>query len=166
MPSRSKASKQLSVSGDSEVTKHAKSVSDQEQAQPAMETGVQRPAVECHAPDIADGESVGAGDATKMAPPPVESPPKSWADRVRTKAPTVVPVGTQGHGSSNGKSNPLNLPRNGSLSTLLSSFAVTGGETENKIAFLKPRGLVNTGNMCYMNSVSTSTLVWSMERLK
>ena len=27
-------------------------------------------------------------------------------------------------------------------------------EPPSKVAFLQPRGLVNTGNMCYMNSVS------------
>jgi ubiquitin carboxyl-terminal hydrolase 10 len=29
----------------------------------------------------------------------------------------------------------------------------TAGDHPTKIAFLQPRGLVNTGNMCYMNSV-------------
>ena len=33
-------------------------------------------------------------------------------------------------------------------------MTVTTEEDLSKIAFLKPRGLVNTGNMCYMNSVS------------
>lgn len=38
-----------------------------------------------------------------------------------------------------------------SLADALHSYAP--GSNENKVAFLKPRGLVNTGNMCYMNSV-------------
>ena len=39
-----------------------------------------------------------------------------------------------------------------SLAESLRSFSVDANDS--KIAFLKPRGLVNTGNMCYMNSVS------------
>ncbi|KAK3325763.1 hypothetical protein B0H66DRAFT_599907 [Apodospora peruviana] len=39
---------------------------------------------------------------------------------------------------------------NNSLAEALQTFRVGG---EGKLAFLEPRGLVNTGNMCYMNSV-------------
>ncbi|KAH7026276.1 uncharacterized protein B0I36DRAFT_249078 [Microdochium trichocladiopsis] len=37
-----------------------------------------------------------------------------------------------------------------SLAEALRGYRVNGGD---KIAFLEPRGLINTGNMCYMNSV-------------
>lgn len=43
-----------------------------------------------------------------------------------------------------------------SLAEALRSYRVNGGD---KIAFLEPRGLINTGNMCYMNSVSIPSLV-------
>ena len=42
----------------------------------------------------------------------------------------------------------------GSLSEALSSYSVVEAKENSRIAFLEPRGLVNTGNMCYMNSVS------------
>lgn len=44
--------------------------------------------------------------------------------------------------------------KSGSLADALSSYSVTESNEVAKIAFLEPRGLVNTGNMCYMNSVS------------
>jgi ubiquitin carboxyl-terminal hydrolase 10 len=38
-----------------------------------------------------------------------------------------------------------------SLADILKSFSATA--KDSKIAFIEPRGLVNSGNMCYMNSV-------------
>lgn len=38
-----------------------------------------------------------------------------------------------------------------SLAEALADFRIASGQ---KLAFLEPRGLINTGNMCYMNSVS------------
>ena len=40
-----------------------------------------------------------------------------------------------------------------SLADALSSYSVESIRDSSKISFLEPRGLVNTGNMCYMNSV-------------
>ncbi|KAI9815757.1 MAG: Ubiquitin carboxyl-terminal hydrolase 10 [Pycnora praestabilis] len=87
------------------------------------------------------------------ASPPQKAPPKSWADLVRIKAstaqsPRVTPasngvVHTNGFGHQN----------SASLGDALTSFAVDHNDAEAKISFLEPRGLVNTGNMCYMNSV-------------
>lgn len=42
----------------------------------------------------------------------------------------------------------------GSLADALTSYSVKDCGETTKVAFLEPRGLVNTGNMCYMNSVS------------
>jgi len=39
-----------------------------------------------------------------------------------------------------------------SLAEALRTF--NAASSDSKVAFLEPRGLVNTGNMCYMNSVS------------
>lgn len=36
---------------------------------------------------------------------------------------------------------------------VLNSLGANVDQYSEKIAFLEPRGLVNTGNMCYMNSV-------------
>ena len=41
-----------------------------------------------------------------------------------------------------------------SLAEILGKFGVRSQDSDSKVAFTKPRGLVNTGNMCYMNSVS------------
>lgn len=40
-----------------------------------------------------------------------------------------------------------------SMSDVLASLGGESVRYSEKIAFLEPRGLVNTGNMCYMNSV-------------
>lgn len=79
--------------------------------------------------------------------PSKPAPPKSWADLVRAKNAGAVP-GVQ----SNGVSNTLKtqaLPKSASLAEALRQYTSASG----RLHFLEPRGLVNTGNMCYMNSV-------------
>jgi ubiquitin carboxyl-terminal hydrolase 10 len=79
------------------------------------------------------------------------APPKSWADLVRSKAPST-------QNSSNTSAQVLNglgPAKSESLSNVLNSLSPNFGKSDSKIAFLKPRGLVNTGMLCYMNSVST-----------
>jgi ubiquitin carboxyl-terminal hydrolase 10 len=46
------------------------------------------------------------------------------------------------------------VSKSASLVDVLSNLGTDVEEYSNKIAFVEPRGLVNTGNMCYMNSVS------------
>jgi len=83
----------------------------------------------------------------------VPAVPKSWAELVKTapgkdtEATRVVVI--QPNGTSNGKV--------GSIPQILSDFQIrpTGSFT---IPFLEPRGLVNTGNMCFMNAVCKITL--------
>ena len=66
-------------------------------------------------------------------------------------------------------------PKNGSRTAASTNFGKTNAETlaealrsfsaisdDLKVAFLEPRGLVNTGNMCYMNSVCLSPLTYLM----
>jgi ubiquitin carboxyl-terminal hydrolase 10 len=80
---------------------------------------------------------------------PVPAANKRWADLVRSK-PTAKPAGSAA---------PASVTSNGApqKSESLADVLVTLGEDvtqySDKIAFLEPRGLVNTGNMCYMNSV-------------
>lgn len=81
---------------------------------------------------------------------PARAAPKSWADLVRHKAHPrsaaaagVVPAGSA----------ELTLPKNESLADVLSRLGEDVTQYSDKVAFLEPRGLVNTGNMCYMNSV-------------
>jgi len=78
---------------------------------------------------------------------PTKAAAKSWADLVRTKGNSAagIPL-TNGTGVTNGTQHS----RAGSLAEALSHFQV---DRDEKVAFLEPRGLVNTGNMCYMNSV-------------
>ncbi len=90
---------------------------------------------------------------TPTTSPPKKEAPKSWADLVRTMAPTKSTIAaaeanvvTQTNGVTNTKTP--------SLSEALGSYNVAEAREISKLAFLEPRGLVNTGNMCYMNSVS------------
>jgi ubiquitin carboxyl-terminal hydrolase 10 len=75
--------------------------------------------------------------------------PKLWAGLFNPNAPISTASSESGQGAvvaGGGKSNSE------SLAEALRSFNAVSSET--KVAFLEPRGLVNTGNMCYMNSVS------------
>ena len=80
--------------------------------------------------------------------PPPKPAPKSWADLVRTKAAAGATAG-QANGAST--TNGIQAPKSASLPDALRQYSVQSGAT---LSFLEPRGLVNTGNMCYMNSVS------------
>lgn len=81
--------------------------------------------------------------------PKAWSTPKLWTGLFNPSAATsTAPPSESGLGSTTpavAKSNSE------SLAEALRSFNAV--KNDSKIAFLKPRGLVNTGNMCYMNSV-------------
>lgn len=98
-------------------------------------------------------ETANVEEAPKPAAPAV---PKSWAELLRAKnaaaAPQVQsqaqpPAPTNGVVSTNGPT----APKSNSLVDALASYSV---DAEKKVSFIEPRGLVNTGNLCYMNSVS------------
>lgn len=78
--------------------------------------------------------------------------PKSWADLVRQKSkPGAAAAPTNGEIIADG----IQLvPKSASLADALKQYNVRSGV---QLPFLEPRGLVNTGNMCYMNSVSIWT---------
>lgn len=102
-----------------------------------------------------DGETSQANDEAATAEPAsAPSGPKSWANLFKG-ATQAVRLDTGAAGSSTtgagfAKSN------NESLADALVSF--NANIHSGKISFLEPRGLVNTGNMCYMNSVSIELL--------
>ncbi|CRG83188.1 ubiquitin carboxyl-terminal hydrolase 10 [Talaromyces islandicus] len=85
----------------------------------------------------------------KLATPP-QAGPKSWADLVRAKgqprASNVAPNAPAETGN-------MQSSRSESIGDVLHNLGSIVEQYGEKISFLEPRGLVNTGNMCYMNSV-------------
>ena len=96
-------------------------------------------------------EDLQSKETSQSATPSISPPaaPKSWANLFKSgdirAASTVV-------GASQAASTVSATGKNETLSDVLNDMN-TVVEPPNKISFLKPRGLVNTGNMCYMNSV-------------
>ncbi|KAI0164438.1 cysteine proteinase [Hypoxylon sp. FL1284] len=104
------------------------------------------------------------------APTPAKAAPKLWTGLFARPVPAASPsagatgAGTVGQSAppanavtdgavqSDGGSGPVSFTKSNSnsLAEALRTYRVDGGE---KIAFLEPRGLINPGNMCYMNSV-------------
>ena len=106
--------------------------------------------------EVVDTESVTSDQTSKAASPEIKAGPKSWADLVRTKNPPSVSNGTAP--GSPISQHMFSSSKSSNISVVLTSFTVANSDTDSKIAFLKPRGLVNTGNMCYMNAVSSTIL--------
>ncbi|KAF2274477.1 cysteine proteinase [Westerdykella ornata] len=95
------------------------------------------------------GEAETTVEETPKASPPAKSAPKSWAELLRAKAAPAAPhspISADGIVTTNGHS----APKSNSLADVLATFSV---HAEKKVAFLQPRGLVNSGNLCYMNSI-------------
>ena len=100
-----------------------------------------------------NSSSTPATSAEAQEPPKIDSlpvAPKSWADLVRSKGGKTDSNATINRNSS---ANSLAAPRNEALSDVLTTMTTVVEPPKTKIAFLKPRGLINTGNMCYMNSI-------------
>jgi ubiquitin carboxyl-terminal hydrolase 10 len=110
-----------------------------------------------------NGAVEGSAEAVQQTPAVVK--PKSWANlfakpaplagsttsATATQAQTNGSAGTNGSGGDSGAVAGFAKANASSLADALKAYRA--GEAE-KLAFLKPRGLVNTGNMCYMNSAS------------
>lgn len=84
--------------------------------------------------------------ATIPASPPVKQPPSSWAALFQSKKPAAVAPAASAVVPMNGAASAKST----SLADVIRSYSV---DSDSKIAFIEPRGLHNTGNMCYMNSV-------------
>ena len=122
---------------------------------PAAKDSVQSPSaqVESTTPTPTPDDQKPASEAQDEAPVEAAAPvtpapkpaPKSWADLVRRNAPPPSTPTT--NGATNGA---FQLPKSASLADALQQYSV---QIDAKLSFLEPRGLVNTGNMCYMNSV-------------
>ena len=124
-----------------------------------------------------DASAPAAEAAAAPAPAPAPAKPKSWANLFTKPA---APVNTAAAAASaasaaqttvNGNATadasgaaagvvPGFVPKANSMAEAVQTYRVG---TAEKIAFLEPRGLVNTGNMCYMNSVSPSDSVICLE---
>lgn len=101
----------------------------------------------------AEEHALATEQTTATTSPAKKEAPKSWADLVRTMAP---PKSTNAAAEANvvTQTNGVANTKTASLSEALNSYSVAEARENSKVAFLEPRGLVNTGNMCYMNSVS------------
>jgi ubiquitin carboxyl-terminal hydrolase 10 len=97
--------------------------------------------------------------------------PKLWTGLFSTPAPTAVPKASTGLNGAEAAAIPptdtaatpeatgaggdavpsFKRSNTNSVAEALQAYRVGPGE---KLAFIEPRGLINTGNMCYMNSVS------------
>lgn len=87
---------------------------------------------------------------------PAKAAPKSWADLVRAK-PSNIPSGVKAMDGAPLPVNGLQHPKASSLVDVLRNYDL--GSENSRVVFVEPRGLVNTGNMCYMNSVYLLFLV-------
>lgn len=116
-------------------------------------------------PPTAEGENVlaeaKAPEAAQPAPAPAR--PKLWAglfSKPAAAAPTTSSTATTAEPQTNGNAADAStsVPTAGSFakanaSSLAEALHAYRATAPDKLAFLEPRGLVNTGNMCYMNSV-------------
>lgn len=102
-------------------------------------------------PDEQESSAVKEEQSTEQeeapAPAPAPPAPKSWAELVKRNAPKPTAARPQfGAVTTNG----VSLPKSASLADALRQYSV---QEDTMLSYLEPRGLVNTGNMCYMNSV-------------
>lgn len=141
--SASKALKRRSVGAVSEVIKPQEH-SNEDHLVVAVEAGNQTKSADASS----NPEPVVAPTSPSTKPPP-----KSWADLVRTKAQPKPSNGNNIQDNSIAQSNGFTNSKVTSLAEALSSYNVDEVKDDSKLSYLEPRGLVNTGNMCYMNSV-------------
>lgn len=88
-------------------------------------------------------------EEVKATPPPKAwATPRAWTGLFGSSGAPVAPI--TANGAQNGSAE-FGKKNSESLAEALRSFKAEA--KDSKISFLEPRGLVNTGNMCYMNSV-------------
>lgn len=108
----------------------------------------EKPADEAAETNGAVSSEVPAEDPPKPQSP-VKAAPKSWAELLRAKAaPAAAPAASTSNGVTT--TNAPAVPKSNSLPDALATFSVL---SDKKVSFLEPRGLVNSGNLCYMNSI-------------
>jgi ubiquitin carboxyl-terminal hydrolase 10 len=110
-----------------------------------------------------------ASEAAEPAPAPAAawSKPKLWAGLFNkpggsaastSAAATAAPTQTNGDATNGSAVAPgAGSFAKANASSLAQALQAYRPISPDKLAFLEPRGLVNTGNMCYMNSVRTTS---------
>ncbi|EKD20930.1 putative ubiquitin carboxyl-terminal hydrolase 10 [Drepanopeziza brunnea f. sp. 'multigermtubi' MB_m1] len=105
-------------------------------------------ALEVKTPVVVGTDTQEVKEASRAPAPKAWATPKSWTGLFNPAAASSQPISESGLATTAPGVVRTNAE---SLAEALRSFnAVTNN---SKVTFLKPRGLVNTGNMCYMNSV-------------
>ena len=96
---------------------------------------------------------VEADPVEEAKPVPTPAKPVSWAALLHKPASAQPKAAATSQATSPTEQAKSFLPKSNTekLSDALTSFSAKA--KDSTIAFLEPRGLVNTGNMCYMNSV-------------
>ena len=141
LPSRPTKRASISVASDAKKSENA-SLSNSPRTTDTIETISQ-----------VNGEGLSVTAAPTVSPS-TKAAPKSWADLVKTMAQPTSTSANKVLGNHNAQNNGFANAKTGSLADALSSFSINQGNDDSRTSFLEPRGLVNTGNMCYMNSVS------------
>jgi ubiquitin carboxyl-terminal hydrolase 10 len=122
---------------------------------PSTEKQTQQPSAVSGDAALAQAETAAVDGTAEPAPaeaprsPPKPVAPKSWADLVRTKEAKTASA-AQANGAKI-QNSAQSVPKSAPLAEALRQHTVT----DDILSFLEPRGLVNPGNMCYMNSVSS-----------
>ncbi|KAI9790672.1 MAG: hypothetical protein M1835_000812 [Candelina submexicana] len=96
-------------------------------------------------------QSPSSEKTSTTASPPLKAAPKTWADLVKTQTPKTSSQVAAPTSTSAVQPDGMIASTTGSLANALSAFGLEAAAL--KLSFIEPRGLVNTGNMCYMNSI-------------
>lgn len=126
-----------------------------EMAKPPVQLTESQPEVSLE--DETQPDAANTPNTVEPAAPPISPPqkpaPKSWAELLRTSAQKAPQKGGKVEANGTTHSNGFHTSKVTSLAEVLSSYKVDEIRNDARVTFLQPRGLVNTGNMCYMNSV-------------
>ena len=93
-----------------------------------------------------------ATPAEEAKPAPAPAKPSSWAALLKPVA-SAAPKAAAASKSNTPAEEARNATKSNTENLADALVSFTAKTRDAKIAFLEPRGLVNTGNMCYMNSV-------------
>lgn len=144
IPLASRVPKRPSIGASSEMTKPPEPLTESH-PEVSLEDETQ--------PDAANTPIPVEPAAAPPISPPQKPAPKSWAELVRTSAQKAPQKGGKVEANGTTRSNGFNSSKVTSLAEVLNSYKVDEIRNDTRVTFLQPRGLVNTGNMCYMNSV-------------